>query len=354
MDAAAARPRPTHACPARVASPGYEVGSVSGSVTSPLDGLETPSDLRRLPEDALQGVADAVRAEMIDAVSVTGGQLGSGLGVVELTVALHHVSTRPTTASSGTSATSATPTRSSPAGATASAPCARAAGCRASPSAPRASTTPSAGRTIRRWWQEIGRPRYPGAKSLTITADGGGSNGVRVRLWKRELQRLADESGLAITVHHLPPGTSKGNAIEHRLFAFISQNWRATPLVSYRVIVDLIGATTTRTGLSVRCELDPNRYPKGVTVSDADMAGNVTSRPMRSTASGTTPSHRDRQIKLLFPGRPLVPAHTFRANPEKGPSTVHPVHGHREQLLHLRDATYPRLLVNRNRMKLRD
>ena len=133
-------------------------------------------------------------------------------------------------------------------------------------------TAAFAGQTIRRWWQEIGRPRYPGAKSLTITADGGGSNGVRVRLWKRELQRLADESGLAITVHHLPPGTSKWNAIEHRLFAFISQNWRATPLVSYRVIVDLIGATTTRTGLSVRCELDPNRYPKGVTVSDAEMA----------------------------------------------------------------------------------
>src|SRR3954465_3283224 len=134
-------------------------------------------------------------------------------------------------------------------------------------------TAAFAGQTIRRWGQEIGRPRYPGAKSLTITADGGGSNGVRVRLWKRELQRLADESGLAITVHHLPPGTSKWNAIEHRLFAFISQNWRATPLVSYRVIVDLIGATPTRTGLSVRCELDPNRYPKGVTVSDAEMAG---------------------------------------------------------------------------------
>src|SRR4051794_12886902 len=97
-------------------------------------------------------------------------------------------------------------------------------------------TAAFAGQTIRRWWQEIGRPRYPGAKSLTITADGGGSNGVRVRLWKRELQRLADESGLAITVHHLPPGTSKGNAIEHRLFAFISQNWRAMPLVSDRVI----------------------------------------------------------------------------------------------------------------------
>src|SRR5215212_2137729 len=133
-------------------------------------------------------------------------------------------------------------------------------------------TAAFAGQTIRRWWQEIGRPRYPGAKSLTITADGGGSNGVRVRLWKRELQRLADESGLAITVHHLPPGISKWNAIEHRLFSFISQNWRATPLVSYRVIVDLIGATTTKTGLSVRCELDPHRYPKGVVVSDAEIA----------------------------------------------------------------------------------
>src|SRR3954464_3002467 len=133
-------------------------------------------------------------------------------------------------------------------------------------------TAAFAGQTIRRWWQEIGRPRYPGAKSLTITADGGGSNGVRVRLWERELQRLADESGLAITVHHLPPGTSKGSAIEHRLFAFISQNSRATPLVSYRVIVDLVGATTTRAGLSVRCELDPNRTPKGVTVSDAEPA----------------------------------------------------------------------------------
>ena len=126
--------------------------------------------------------------------------------------------------------------------------------------------------TIRRWWQEIGRARYPAATRLHITADGGGSNGVRVRLWKRELQGLADEIGLSIVVHHLPPGTSKWNKIEHRLFAFISQNWRAKPLVSYRVIVDLIGATTTATGLSVRCELDPHVYPKGVNVSDAEMA----------------------------------------------------------------------------------
>src|SRR5215216_5936963 len=101
---------------------------------------------------------------------------------------------------------------------------------------------------------------------------GGGSNGSRVRLWKRELQRLANELGIDIKVHHLPPGTSKWNKIEHRLFSFISMNWRAKPLVSYRVIVDLISATTTETGLSVRCELDPTRYATGITVSDPEMA----------------------------------------------------------------------------------
>ena len=125
--------------------------------------------------------------------------------------------------------------------------------------------------TIRRWWQDVGGRRYPRARRLVITADGGGSNGVRVRLWKRELQVLADELGLDIEVHHLPPGTSKWNKIEHRLFSFISMNWRAKPLVSYRVIVDLISATTTETGLTVRCELDPTAYPKGVTVSKAEM-----------------------------------------------------------------------------------
>jgi hypothetical protein len=125
--------------------------------------------------------------------------------------------------------------------------------------------------TIRRWWQEIGRVRYPQATRLVITADGGGSNGSRVRLWKRELQRLADELGIQIEVHHLPPGTSKWNKIEHRLFSFISQNWRAKPLVSYRIIVDLIAATTTETGLTVHCELDKNSYPKGIVVSDAEM-----------------------------------------------------------------------------------
>jgi DDE family transposase len=119
--------------------------------------------------------------------------------------------------------------------------------------------------------QDIGRRRHPNAQRLVITADGGGSNGVRVRLWKRELQCLANDLGIAIEAHHLPPGTSKWNKIEHRLFSFISMNWRATPLVSYRVIVDLISATTTKTGLSVRCELDPTDYPKGIVVSDAEI-----------------------------------------------------------------------------------
>ena len=126
--------------------------------------------------------------------------------------------------------------------------------------------------TIRRWWQEVGRSRYRDAKTLTINADGGGSNGSRLRLWKRELRALANELDIDIVVHHLPPGTSKWNKIEHKLFSFISMNWRAKPLVSYRVIVELIGATTTETGLTVRCELDENTYPKGIVVSDQEMA----------------------------------------------------------------------------------
>jgi hypothetical protein len=125
--------------------------------------------------------------------------------------------------------------------------------------------------TIRRWWQDVGLVRYPQARRLVITADGGGSNGSRVRLWKIELQRLANELGITIEVHHLPPGTSKWNKIEHRLFSFITQNWRAKPLVSYRVIVELIGATTTENGLTVRCEIDDKTYPKGIVVSDEEM-----------------------------------------------------------------------------------
>ena len=126
-------------------------------------------------------------------------------------------------------------------------------------------------RTIRRWWHEGGSVRYPDANRPMITADGGGSNGSRVRLWKRELQCLANEIGIDIVVHHLPPGTSKWNKIEHRLFSFITQNWRAKPLVSYQVIIDLIGATTTETGLKVVCELDASIYSKGIVVSDAEM-----------------------------------------------------------------------------------
>src|SRR5712692_4939674 len=110
----------------------------------------------------------------------------------------------------------------------------------------------------------MGKKRHPKAKRLMITADGGGSNGYRVRLWKVELQKLSDELKLPITVCHLPPGTSKWNKIEHRLFSFITINWRAKPLRSYRTIVQLIAATTTETGLKVHAELDENKYPKGV------------------------------------------------------------------------------------------
>jgi hypothetical protein len=124
---------------------------------------------------------------------------------------------------------------------------------------------------IRRWWQTMGRARYPRATKLLITADCGGSNGVRVRLWKRELQNLANELGIAITVCHLPPGTSKWNRIEHRLFSFITQNWRGKPLVSHQAIVQLIAATTTATGLKVRSEIDRNIYPAGVKVTDDEM-----------------------------------------------------------------------------------
>ena len=126
--------------------------------------------------------------------------------------------------------------------------------------------------TIRRWWRGAGQARYPGARRLVITADGGGSNGSRVHLWKWELQRLADETGLTIGVCHFPPGTSKWNKIEHRLFSFITQNWRGKPLVSYAVILDLIAATTTATGLTVESALDTNAYPAGQQVSDAQMA----------------------------------------------------------------------------------
>ena len=125
--------------------------------------------------------------------------------------------------------------------------------------------------SIRRWWERMGQQLYPQAQSLLITADSGGSNANRSRLWKRELQRFAQQSGLCIYVRHFPPGTSKWNKIEHRLFCHISENWRGRPLLSHEVIVNLIANTTTNAGLSVQAELDHNRYPKGIKVSDNEM-----------------------------------------------------------------------------------
>jgi Rhodopirellula transposase DDE domain len=126
--------------------------------------------------------------------------------------------------------------------------------------------------SIRQWWERMGQSTYPVATELLITADGGGSNGSRTRLWKTELQRLADETGLRISVCHFPPGTSKWNTIEHRLFCHITQNWRGRPLVSLEVIVNLIGSTTTRAGLQVQAQVDRAAYPTGVKVTDADFA----------------------------------------------------------------------------------
>jgi hypothetical protein len=126
--------------------------------------------------------------------------------------------------------------------------------------------------SIRGWWETMGRAAYPASTRLMITADGGGSNGSRNRLWKLELQKFSDDSGLEITVSHFPPGTSKWNKIEHRLFSRITQNWRGRPLVSHEVVVGLIGATTSRTGLVVRAALDRNVYPTGQKVPDAEMA----------------------------------------------------------------------------------
>lgn len=127
-------------------------------------------------------------------------------------------------------------------------------------------------KSIRRWWVHMGKPLYPRVRTLLICADSGGSNGYRVRLWKRELQKLADTIGLDSTVCHLPPGTSKWNKIEHRLFSHISMNWRAQPLISHEVIVDLIGSTTTQSGLRVEAQLDTNVYPLKIQVSDEEMA----------------------------------------------------------------------------------
>jgi hypothetical protein len=126
--------------------------------------------------------------------------------------------------------------------------------------------------SIRRWWRTMGAPLYPKARQLQIFADGGGSNGVRVRLWKVELQKLSEKLGFPIQVCHLPPATSKWNKIEHRLFSFISMNWRGQPLISHEVIVNLIKATTNAEGLKVDAQIDDSSYPDGIKVSDAEMA----------------------------------------------------------------------------------
>jgi hypothetical protein len=133
-------------------------------------------------------------------------------------------------------------------------------------------TAEFAGESIRRWWQRMGSRVYPHARQLLITADAGGSSGYRIRLWKIVVQRLADEWGLEITICHLPPGTSKWNKIEHRLFSYITENWRARPLRSRAIVVNLIAHTTTKTGLSVQAELDTRSYPKGIKVTNKELA----------------------------------------------------------------------------------
>jgi transposase len=141
-------------------------------------------------------------------------------------------------------------------------------------------TAQFAAASIRGWWENLGREHYPDARELTITADAGGSNSYRTRLWKVELQRLADATGLTITVCHFPPGTSKWNKIEHRLFSFMSLNWRGKPLISHEVIINLITATTTSTGLKVYAQLDNRPYPKEIEVTDQELAAvNITRHP---------------------------------------------------------------------------
>jgi hypothetical protein len=161
--------------------------------------------------------------------------------------------------------------------------------------------------SIRRWWYELSAARFPSATRLLITADCGGSNGVPLRLWKRELRVLADELRISITVCHLPPGTIKWNKIEHRLFAFITQNWRGKPLVRHQVIIQLIANTTTDTGLTVACRRDNNTYQKGIKVSDAEMA------TLTSTRTGTTLSHgRDQTDDAVIQAQAVTMASTPR------------------------------------------
>ena len=135
-----------------------------------------------------------------------------------------------------------------------------------------ADTADFAVESIRRWWNQMGHVRFPEAEPLLITADAGGSNGYRLKAWKVELARLAEETGLDITVCHYPPGTSKWNRIEHRMFSFITMNWRGKPLTSLRTIIELISATTTQTGLTIQADYDPNWYATGVKITNAQLA----------------------------------------------------------------------------------
>ena len=135
-----------------------------------------------------------------------------------------------------------------------------------------ADTSAFAVESIRRWWFSMGKDLYPDAKKILITADSGGSNGYRRKLWKTELQKLSSEIGQPISVSHFPPGTSKWNKIEHRMFSFISQNWRGKPLVSHEVIINLISSTKTKKGLSIKCALDKSKYPKGIKISKEELS----------------------------------------------------------------------------------
>jgi hypothetical protein len=158
----------------------------------------------------------------------------------------------------------------------------------------------SAVHAIRLWWTRMGRHRFPRARPLVITADGGGSNGPRSRLWKWALQRLADDFDLTLSVCHFPPGTSKWNKIEHRLFSFISQNWRGKPLVSHQAVVNLIAATATQTGLRVTTALDTRRYDTAVQVPD-EVFARLRVTPHAFHATGTTPSRRAIEPVVLRP-----------------------------------------------------
>jgi hypothetical protein len=155
--------------------------------------------------------------------------------------------------------------------------------------------------SIQNWWTRMGQQVYPEARELLITADSGGSNGYRTRLWKRELQPFADETGLTLTVCHFPPGTSKWNKIEHRMFCHITANWRGRPLSSLEVIVNLIGSTTTKKGLKIQADLDLGTYPKGIEVSDDEMA-QVCLRPADFHGEWNSLTLKSRRLLGLAPG----------------------------------------------------